>query len=174
MIEPKQRIKEIQIKLSQSEKADYIYVTKSVQQLRHHVLYLHTTFEASIDKIIIKHILKDANLTAQTPQKKASINHNIRMVLNEVDFSKKLRIVQKQKSLSKKLISKLYSVNDIRVYFAHPTTFRVNLISYQNEKSLLNAYEVLNSALDALKQEGIEDRPLILYPPKNSRKTIRK
>lgn len=161
----KKRIEEIQQNLNEAEKTDYIYMTAPVKQLRHHVLYLHTTFEASIDKLIIDHILEDANLTPQTVQKKINIRHHIRMVLNELDFSKKLKIIQKQKPSLKTLAGKLMAVNDIRVHFAHSTTYRAQLMSYQVEKNLLHAYETLNSALEALKKEGIEDRPLVLYPP---------
>lgn len=163
MTTAKIRIKEIQANLNEAEATDFKYLNESVQQLRHHVLYLHTTFEASIDKIIIKIILKDANLTPQSTQKKVNLSHNMRILLNEMDFAKKIKVIKKHKALPIKVIKNLLAVNQIRVYFAHPTSYRSKLLLYQEEDKLLRAYEELSKALDSLKQAGIDDRPIILY-----------
>ncbi len=157
------KLSTIQKKLKVAEDTDFIYLTKPVQKLRHSVLYLHTSIEASVDKRIIDHIQKITNLTAQDTQKKVDLSYNLRQILNEIDFSRKLKIVTEQKSLSKEVIKKLYAVNDLRVHFAHPTSYRAKLISYQRADNLLKAYVTLDSALEALKEAGIEDRPLVLY-----------
>ena len=166
-----EKIKQIQHKLDEAEATDFIYLTRSVQQLRHDILYLHTSLEASIDKKIIQHIQERINLTVQATQEKANLSYNIRTLLNEIDFSKKLKIIDQQKSILKKVIKKLFAVNDLRVYFAHPISHRAKLVSYQEPKNLLKAYEILNDALDSLKEAGIEDRPLVLYM--NGRKSAK-
>ena len=158
-------IEKIKAKLDEAEATDFIYLTKPVQQLRHHALYLHTTFEASIDKIIIKHILKDVNLGPQQVREKVTLHHKLRIILNEIDFAKKVKIVEKQKSLPQEVIGKLFAVNDIRVHFAHPTTYRAKLISYQETEKLHSAYKILNDALESLKEAGVDDRPIILSLP---------
>ena len=83
-----------------------------------------------------------------------------------MDFSKKLKIIGRQNSLPKKVIKKLFAVNDLRVHFAHPTSHRAKLFSYQQNESLFKAYKILNDALDSLKEAGIEDRPLVIYAQK--------
>lgn len=154
------KINIIKRKIADVEEADFVYLNKGVQQLRHDVLYLHTSLEATIDKKIIQYFLKSAGMSAQDIQKKVDFSHNFRMILNEMDFSKKLKVVEVQKLLPKEIISKFFKVNDLRVHFAHPTSYRSKLILYQHPKKMLGAYEILSDVLVAMEEAGINDRPL--------------
>jgi len=153
------KINTIKSNLQDAEDTDFQYMSEPVKDLRHYVLYIHSSLEASLEIRIINHIKKQLPFTPQHTQEKVNFAHNMRVILNEMDFSKKIKIAQNQGSIPVNIVGKLHAVNDIRVYFSHPTTYMNKLIEYKDDNKELEAYEILDVAHQAMNGLILKENP---------------
>lgn len=150
MTDRQKLIAEIKKKLQSQEISDYHYMTDKVKELRHFVMYVHSRLETSIDVRIMEHIEKGLTRPITYETERAVLWNNLVTILDEMDFSKKVKIARKYNRISGKLEGKLLAVNDIRVYFSHPSSYTNKLIGYEDEGKYLEAMEKLEQAMDAM------------------------
>ena len=154
-ITTQEKIDEIKSKLQGAEDTDFAYMSTPVKELRHYVLYVHSSLERSLEIRIGRHIVAHLNPTKEEKQK---VYWNMKDVLEEIDYAKKIKIAQKQGVIPSEMVSKLFAVNNIRVPFAHPSSYQEKLREYRDEAKELEAYEILNAAYHAMDNLWLDEQ----------------
>jgi hypothetical protein len=167
MIDPKveKEIEELLKKLQGWEDIDPLYLGKSLKELRHKIIQVHARLEISVDIVIGDYILTAFNPKLPDPQ--LNFRHKLNDILSTMDFAKKVAILKDVGRIQPDTVSKLYKVNDLRKYFAHPLTYYNKTREYKDSvkylealKSLVEAYEefeqlfVIKAALRQLQEES--------------------
>lgn len=148
-------IDRIKTKLSYSEDTDTKYMTESVRELRHCVMYVHSAIESALDVRIGQYLLKDIKTTKDETHAFHWILHTL---TDEVDFYKKVKVLQSWNFIPD-LHSQLMAVNNYRIKFSHPSSYQDELRSYRDEKEELKILLILEKAFDSLNSLILSEHP---------------
>jgi len=157
-------ITKIKKELEGVEKNDYEFRqwSEELKQLRHFVIYTHSVIENILISIIANKVINPVYIPATdtSEESKDSLTDYIvstnamTFVLDEMEFSNKLRAIEKLKIFTdkkgKKLLEKLKSINRIRNMFSHPTAYVNEINAYSNRAEYLSLLNLLRNTLDEL------------------------
>lgn len=160
------KIDVIKAKLSSQEDGDFSYMTEEVRELRHYVMYTHGALESSMDVRIGQYLIKDIPSTITNDKERHGFYWKLKILVDEMDFAKKVKVLEKYEFLPKDLISKLWAVNQIRVYFSHPSSHLEKLKSYEDEGEYLKILEKLDGAMSAMNELILSEHPEWGFPNK--------
>jgi hypothetical protein len=159
MNDTQRKINEFKRKLSLQEDGDFQYMDEDVRELRHYVMYIHGALESAMDTRIGQYLIKDIPSTKINNEERYGFHWKLKFLLDEMDFSKKVKVLEKYEFLTKELISKLWAVNQIRVYFSHPSSHLRKLKTYEDEVEYLKVLDTLDEAMTAMNELILSEHP---------------
>lgn len=162
-------IEDIRQTLSSMEDTDFHYMDEQLRDLRHRVIYVHTVIEEYMGVRIGQILLRTPSQIEAEVVDKQVFHMKLANLLNEMDFVKKVKILQKFHSLPKELVSKFMEVNQTRVYFSHPSSYLKEIREYRNRKKYLQTLQLLKKTVDEINDLIRKENP-DLYKPKEKGK----
>jgi hypothetical protein len=151
-----QKIEELLQELDSGKNTSFLHTELS--KLHHQIFFVHTFLDGLINQLIAKFLAKEFHTHT-----KNSLDENLVLfgyafslykILDEIDFARKIKILQKYRILSKNtpLTKKLFQVNDIRNYFSHPLTYSKKLSSYRKRENYLEILYLLQEAKNSMER----------------------
>jgi hypothetical protein len=128
--EQRKQIAKLHLHLQGLEILDYDFMGESLQQVRHRVLFVHSVIERDLEYMLAtemqRPLVEFGSLVPMDDRKNDPgfmLNRLfIYYLLSDMDFKKKIGLAEQKKLIKNPLTGKLLKVNDLRVYFSHPSS----------------------------------------------------
>lgn len=135
--------------LESYEKVEYDELPPDLIRLRNHVLFVHSTIESLLHFFICGHIARSFGWKKSTPSAAMSL-FTVQPFLEQIDYARLVSTCREQKIISKEVCSKLMTVNNHRVMFAHQNAKQKEIEKYQDKEVYLKVLEDLSDGLTAV------------------------
>lgn len=152
-IEIENKIDRLKEQLQNYEDIDPMYREDEIKDLQNRTLFIHARLEACLNTLITRAIFQPMIEYVKLRSKKTLSSVASDMVLDEMDFAKKIDLSKRLGTLSKKeFISKLYKVNEYRKWFSHPKTYNSRITEFRDRSKHL---EVLETLIDSYNEMNL-------------------
>ena len=152
MASTEEQIQQLLDKLQNWEDIDPLYTDEETKKVRHKIFHVHARTEVSLEIILANHLLSSVDNASTTNKERLEFKQKFTQVVANTDFAKKVKSVQELGLLKATLIGKMYSLNDLRVAFSHPSAFQNKIMEYRNnpdkELETLQLLEVVYEGLN--------------------------
>lgn len=135
MTSTEEQIQKLLEKLQNWEDIDPLYTDEETKEVRHKVLHVHARTEVSLEIILANHLLNSVDNATISDRDRLKFMQIFTQIVANTDFSKKVKSVQETGVLAPELIKKIYSLNELRVIFSHPSAYQDRIREYRNNPS---------------------------------------
>lgn len=149
-MENRDKIKELHKKLETAEETDYLYFSKDLRDLRHRVMYVHSRIEGSLESLLVKEVIGKPPYTEDLGKRLVSQL----AILSELDFARKVTLVQKMGLITEPLRKDIMKINEVRKYFSHPSKFLEKIFEYKKEDKVAETLELLVNTLEEFSKKS--------------------
>ncbi|HVZ12533.1 MAG TPA: hypothetical protein VG965_05905 [Patescibacteria group bacterium] len=128
--------------LQNLEDIDPFYLNGPLQKLRHFVMFVHTRMEVSMEIFIGDYLFEGSPLLSKIESNRV-YRSRLASVIEEMDFVKKINVLQKIKKIDSDTASSLFKVNQYRVAFSHPSAKIGEIKEFDDDNKYLEALKTL-------------------------------
>lgn len=144
-----QQIETLAHNIESEEEVDFDYIGKSLERLRHLVMFTHQKIEEFVGGLHIRDLITDQSKFF-SEKDAVKIWIKVSAINNEANFSGLLDLADEKRLLPEGFRGIAYEINKLRTYFSHPNAYKNKLQGLREPNIQLEAYQKMVNALDII------------------------